>query len=140
MKSHYSGLWLIVAVSLIGFLVISFVDDISVGGWTIKKAPFSENLLAKEDSVDRNSDLFADSLAGKVIEAKTDSVPKSILIFGDSMTLNLALRLAQYAKQNGHTLHSVNWDSSNTKIWADCDTLRHFIREFDVDYVFISLG
>ena len=140
MKSHYSGLWLIVAVSLIDFLVISFVDDISVGGWTIKKAPFSENLLAKEDSVDRNSDLFADSLAGKVIEAKTDSVPKSILIFGDSMTLNLALRLAQYAKQNGHTLHSVNWDSSNTKIWADCDTLRHFIREFDVDYVFISLG
>ena len=140
MKSHYSGLWLIVAVSLIGFLVISFVDDISVGGWTIKKAPFSENLLAKEDSVDRNSDLFADSLAGNVIEAKTDSVPKSILIFGDSMTLNLALRLAQYAKQNGHTLHSVNWDSSNTKIWADCDTLRHFIREFDVDYVFISLG
>ena len=140
MKSHYSGLWLIVAVSLIGFLVISFVDDIPVGGWTIKKAPFSENLLAKEDSVDRNSDLFADSLAGKVIEAKTDSVPKSILIFGDSMTLNLALRLAQYAKQNGHTLHSVNWDSSNTKIWADCDTLRHFIREFDVDYVFISLG
>lgn len=140
MKSHYSGLWLIVAVSLIVFLVISFVDDISVGGWTIKKAPFSENLLAKEDSVDRNSDLFADSLAGKVIEAKTDSVPKSILIFGDSMTLNLALRLAQYAKQNGHTLHSVNWDSSNTKIWADCDTLRHFIRVFDVDYVFISLG
>ncbi len=140
MKSHYSGLWLIVAVSLIGFLVISFVDGISVGGWTIKKAPFSENLLAKEDSVDQNSDLFADSLAGKVIEAKTDSVPKSILIFGDSMTLNLALRLAQYAKQNGHTLHSVNWDSSNTKIWADCDTLRHFIREFDVDYVFISLG
>lgn len=140
MKSHYSGLWLIVAVSLIGFLVISFVDDISVGGWTIKKAPFSENLLAKEDSVGRKSDFCADSLAGKVIEAKTDSVPKSILIFGDSMTLNLALRLAQYAKQNGHTLHSVNWDSSNTKIWADCDTLRHFIREFDVDYVFISLG
>lgn len=140
MKSHYSGLWLIVAVSLIGFLVISFVDDISVGGWTIKKAPFSENLLAKEDSVGRKSDFCADSLAGKVIEAKTDSVPKSILIFGDSMTLNLALRLAQYAKQNGHTLHSVNWDSSNTKIWADCDTLRHFIRVFDVDYVFISLG
>lgn len=140
MKSHYSGLWLIVAVSLIVFLVISFVDDISVGGWTIKKAPFSENLLAKEDSVGRKSDFCADSLAGKVIEAKTDSVPKSILIFGDSMTLNLALRLAQYAKQNGHTLHSVNWDSSNTKIWADCDTLRHFIRVFDVDYVFISLG
>ena len=87
MKSHYSGLWLIVAVSLIVFLVISFVDDISVGGWTIKKAPFSENLLAKEDSVGRNSDFCADSLAGKVIEAKTDSVPKSILIFGDSMTL-----------------------------------------------------
>ena len=37
-------------------------------------------------------------------------------------------------------MHWVNWDSSNTKIWADCDTLRHFIREFDVDYVFISLG
>lgn len=69
-----------------------------------------------------------------------DSASQSLLIIGDSMTLNLAYRLAEYAKQNGHTLHSVNWDSSNTKIWAGCDTLDNFIRRYDVTFVFVSLG
>lgn len=139
MKSHYTGLWLIVALALIIFLIVAFSNDLSIGSWTIKKAPFRDNLLAEElaDSIK------ADSLSSELPSEKqvtTDSVPKSIFIFGDSMTFNLALRLAQYAKQNGHTIHSVNWDSSNTKIWADCDTLEFYLRKYNVDYVFISLG
>ena len=76
----------------------------------------------------------------EINEVVVDSMPKSILLFGDSMTLNLAHRLSKYAKQNGHDLHSINWDSSNTKIWAETDTLSHYLKEFKPDYIFISLG
>lgn len=74
------------------------------------------------------------------MKVATDSLPQSLFIFGDSMTYNLALRLAQYAKQNGHTIHSVNWDSSNTKIWADYDTLANQIARYKPTQIFISLG
>lgn len=50
------------------------------------------------------------------------------------------MRLAQYAKQNGHTIHSVNWDSSNTKIWAEHDTLAYYIEKYHPTQIFISLG
>lgn len=139
MKSPYSGLWIIVALGLVIFLAVAFFDDITIGTWTIKKAPFKDHLLAESMETDT---LTADSVSEYIPtqEIKTDSVAKSILIFGDSMTFNLALRLAQYARQNGHSIHTVNWDSSNTKIWAESDTLTHFIRKFDADFIFVSLG
>lgn len=139
MKSNYTGLWLLISLSLVLILVFSLVDDVSIGDWNIKKAPFKETLFASRDSVKNVTDSVAVSEMEEE-EVKVDSVPKSILVFGDSMTFNIALRLAQYAKQNGHVLHSVNWDSSNTKIWAECDTLKNIIDRYDVDYVFISLG
>ncbi|MDE6295596.1 MAG: hypothetical protein K2M03_05975, partial [Muribaculaceae bacterium] len=77
---------------------------------------------------------------GVQVQVATDSTAQSILLIGDSMTLNLAYRLTQYAKHNGHTFHSVNWDSSNTKIWAESDTLQHFINQYGATYIFISLG
>lgn len=139
MKSPYSGLWLIVALGLIIFLTIAFTDDITIGGWTIKKAPFRDCLIAKPTEKDLPID--GQSVAQDTIQkTETDTVAKSILIFGDSMTYNLALRIAQYARQNGHTIHAVNWDSSNTRIWAESDTLTYFIKEFETDFIFISLG
>lgn len=140
MKSHYTGLWLLVALSLIIFLIISFADDISIGPWTVKKAPFADRLLNEAAAADS---LQSDSVATELPAQKrveTDSTAKSIFIFGDSMTWNLALRLAQYAKQNGHTIHALNWDSSNTKTWSGCDTLVNNLKRYKVDYVFITLG
>lgn len=144
MKSNYIGLWLIITLSLALFLLVAFSDtDLKVRDWTVRKAPFADALLAMPagevmlDSIPGEFGLTADT----VPEVQTtDSVPKSILLIGDSMTFNLALRLAAYAAANGHTLHAVNWDSSNTKIWAESDTLRHFMRLYNVDYVFVSLG
>lgn len=139
MKSNYTGLWLLIALSLIIFLLLSFSDyEFRIGSWSPKKAPFAETLT----SVPLDSIIKADSgvEVEEPIKAETDSLPKSILIFGDSMTYNLALRLAQYAKQNGHQIHAVNWDSSNTRTWAQCDTLTNFIKRYDVDFVFVSLG
>ena len=137
---HYASLWLIVASALAIFIVISFCDDIVLGDWHVKKAPFEDAIFADNDSVSGIADNYPMENDSVAVEMQTDSVPKSILIFGDSMTFNLALRLAQYAKQNGHKIHSVNWDSSNTKIWAESDTLLHFIKSYDADFIFISLG
>lgn len=144
-NSNYIGLWLLLASALTVITLIAFCDDIKIGVWAVKRAPIADILL-KSDSVNNpeNYSLYeeTDSLnyndESTVIE--TDSLPQSILIFGDSMTYNLALRLAQYAKANGHTIHSINWDSSNTKIWAEHDTLNYYINKFSPTQIFISLG
>ncbi len=142
MKSRYFGLWMILSVSLLVFFLISFADDITLGRWNVKKAPFRESLLKAEaaDSVETDSILLGELPEEVVTEAKTDSTPKSIFLFGDSMTFNIAIRMQRYARQNGHQFHAVNWDSSNTKIWAESDSLEKYLRLYKADYVFISLG
>lgn len=142
MKSNYTGVWLLLAIALIVVLAYSFVDDVSLFGHVLKKAPFAENLLeSPSDAADDSLLTLENELVENTpVVAPVDSTPQSILLIGDSMTLNLALRLSQYAKQNGHSFHAVNWDSSNTRTWGNCDTLSHFIKEFDATYVFISLG
>lgn len=139
MKSHYVGLWLLLVVALIVFVGYSFVDgEVSLFGKSLKKAPFADMLL-KEEAADKVDTALLEKEA-EVVVIPTDSSSQTILLIGDSMTFNIALRMAQYAKQNGHTLHAVNWDSSNTKIWAESDTLDYFIRKLDPSIVFISLG
>ncbi len=134
---------MLLSLALIVILVVAFLDDVKIGEWTVKKAPISDCLLKDESNTFLAIEEMEDSvnLEKKQPEIiKTDSLPQSIFIFGDSMTFNLALRLAQYAKQNGHTIHSVNWDSSNTKIWAEHDTLAYYIDKYHPTQIFISLG
>lgn len=147
MKSNYTGVWLLLATSMVIIILIAFSDDITLGKWTVKKAPYREMLLAEIDSPE-NADMSGhDNSEGDVtgdngdqMLAETDTTSHSILLIGDSMTLNLAYRLTQYARQNGHQFHAINWDSSNTRIWAESDTLQHFINKFGATYIFISLG
>lgn len=139
-QNKYTSLWLLLAAALIIVVTIALVDtEIKVGSWTLKKAPIAEYMLKRQ--AQETDSLTVDSVSN-IEEEKivTDSLPQSIFIFGDSMTFNLALRLAQYAKQNGHEIHSVNWDSSNTKIWAEHDTLSYYIAKFRPTQIFISLG
>lgn len=134
---------MLLSLALIVILVVDFVDDIKIGEWTVKKAPVSDYLLKEESGTLISLEESADSINTEDSQPeiiKTDSLPQSLFIFGDSMTFNLALRLAQYAKQNGHTIHSVNWDSSNTKIWAEHDTLAYYIEKYRPTQIFISLG
>jgi len=140
-RFKYTSLWLLLTIALIIVVTVSFSNEIRIGLWTVKKAPIAESLMKEENDkpiVELDSDSVKTEPERQVII--TDSLPQSIFIFGDSMTFNLALRLAQYAKQNGHILHSVNWDSSNTKIWADHDTLSYYIEKFHPTQIFISLG
>ncbi len=144
MKSNYVGLWTLLIASLAIVLLVAFSDDISIGNYTVRKAPFREALLAEKDSASvADSDSIPPLVDGalpaeEVVE--TDSTAQSILLIGDSMTLNLAYRLSKYAKANGHTFHAVNWDSSNTKIWAESDTLDYFMDKYGATFIFVSLG
>lgn len=145
MKSRYIGLWLLLATGLIIFLVISLSDDITIGSYTVKKAPFRDTLL-KDELAEQREAAMTDSLLTAQREeqekmvVRTDSTPQSILLIGDSMTMNLALRLAEYAKANGHSFHAVNWDSSGTVKWAKSTHLAEYVEEYGATYVFISLG
>ncbi len=140
-KKPFLSLWLLITVALAIVLCVAFSDDITIGDYTVKKAPLADLFEDKEAKADS---LAADSIKlvenAKAQSVEVDSTSQSIFIFGDSMTFNLALRLAQYAKQNGHVINSVNWDSSNTKIWADHDTLAFYIKKFRPTHIFISLG
>lgn len=135
----YIGLWLILFLGLAAVVAIAFIDDIKIGELTLKKAPIKDYLLTEVDTataIDSVKNLEAEADG----PAELDTTPQNFLIIGDSMTWNLALRLAEYAEANGHDIHTVNWDSSSTKTWGDCDTLRHFINKFNPSYVFVSLG
>lgn len=145
MKSHYASLWLLMTSALAVIVCAGMADDFSVGSWVPKKAPVAELLTPAIDiaPMERKELAHLDSMLTPVEQpalVPVDSMPKTILLFGDSMTMNLALRLAKYSKQNGHSLHAINWDSSNTKIWAETDTLNYYLNKFKPDYVFISLG
>ena len=57
MFKNYSGLWLLLATALAVIFVVAFSDDIVIGNYTVKKAPFDKTLLASE-----SEDLPVDSL------------------------------------------------------------------------------
>lgn len=84
--------------------------------------------------------------AAETPAAETDTVkrvdrkPHNILLFGDSMILYMNRRLGEYCAGNGHKWHTVVWVSSTIKQWAGCDTLNHFLRKYNPDYVLICLG
>lgn len=142
MKSPYLPLWILLTVSLVIFVSISFAGDIKLGGWQIKKGKFNETLTLNSSMTAVEDTTFAEvNIPEEESElVETDTLPKNIFLFGDSMTLNLALRMEKYAENNGHSFHAVNWDSSNTKLWAETDTLQYYLNKYKPDYIFISLG
>ncbi|MBP3228809.1 MAG: SGNH/GDSL hydrolase family protein [Bacteroidaceae bacterium] len=71
---------------------------------------------------------------------EVDTTAQRILFFGDSMVEGLMGRMDDYAEHNGHQLTSVVWYSSGTRLWAETDTLQHFLNEVRPSYVLICLG
>jgi len=145
MKSKYIGLWLILAISLVLVTVVAFMDDIEVLGFKIKKAPLVENLMGHyrtTEEIQREEKAVRQQASdkNKPQHNDIDTMPQVFLVFGDSMTQNIAIRLAAYSRQNGHEIHTVNWDSSGTRIWSKSDTLTYFINKYHPTYIFVSLG
>ena len=55
-RFKYTPLWLLLSVALSVIVTISFMEDIRIGEWTVKKAPIKEFILQ-----DNKFDLLADS-------------------------------------------------------------------------------
>lgn len=142
MNSNYTGLWLLLSVSFFVVIMFALSTDVTLDDWNVKKAPLREALLAERyvetDIVAEPDSIAVAELAEEV--AVLDTVPKNILLFGDSMTLNLAFRISKYAEQNGHSFHALSWDASNTKLWAEADTLPTYLARFKPDFIMIALG
>ena len=140
MKKDYIGLWLLLAFGLAAITVYSFSEVELDGVWQPKRAPIADKLTFKPKTSSPDS-LFAKSMeSALLLENRVDSTPQIFLLIGDSMTLNLAYRLNDYAEKNGHKAYSVNWDSSNTSKWAKSDRLDEFIKEKQPTIVLVSLG
>ena len=81
-----------------------------------------------------------DAAAGTAEAEPLDTARQRILLFGDSMSQLIALRLSDYANQNGHSLTCVTWNGSGTQKWASTDTLDHYMRSVKPTQVFVCLG
>lgn len=142
MFKQYKGLWALLAVALVAFAAVSFMEEPpTLFGHKLKQAKFAEVLTAEEEAEAVAADTIcrAQKEAAKKA-AEPDTMPKTILFFGDSMLDGLSPRMAAYAKFNGHKLYSVIWYSSTTEVWGTRDKLRSYIAEVKPDYIFVSLG
>ncbi|MDE6332890.1 MAG: SGNH/GDSL hydrolase family protein [Muribaculaceae bacterium] len=146
MKDSYKGLWWILAIAFILFFIVSAADGkVSFFGYTPKPSAMYACLLGGENAAaqpDRPVKVGAVEL--REPEADTvpaiDTVPKTILFFGDSMLEGLSPRLAAYCQASGHTLYTVIWYSSTSERWGSSSRLSDYIRRIRPDYIFISLG
>lgn len=143
-KKSYLYLWLLLAVALIIMIVISFADEVRVGKLSLQKAPFKEVLTGQTppgvSGPGAAAYLPMDTSFMAPPENRTDTTVKSVLIFGDSMTILVANRMAAYGKQNGYDVTSVTWDGSSSVGWSGCDTLDNFIKRVKPDFIMVTLG
>lgn len=86
------------------------------------------------------AELAEEEKADSMIKKPVDTAAQRVLIFGDSMSEYLGLRLAGYANKNGHKLTCITWVSSGPRNWAATDTLQHYIQRIKPTHVFVCLG
>jgi hypothetical protein len=144
MKNPYISLWLLLASAFAFFTVLSSGDTIEIGDIELAKPDIVEELT--KTAVTEPADTEKPVADAKVQEVEIenesvmDTLPKKILLFGDSMLEGLSPRLAAYAEHNGHNLYSVIWYSSTSKVWGTSTKLKEYISKFKPDFIFVSLG
>lgn len=146
MKRDYFALWAILAAAFAIFLCVSALgDDVKVGAVTIKRSTMADALMRTPES--GNPEMPADpaeqplQTAADTVAAISDTLPKTVMIVGDSMLEGLSPRLAAYCEASGHTLYTVIWYSSTTKEWGgDKHRLESYMQRYKPDFIFISLG
>lgn len=131
------------AVALAVVCAFSFFDSLRIGNYEFARGTFPEVIFATEQEPMELYDGqgFPISEEGeRVVLAETDSTVSSVLIFGDSMTVLVANRLAAYGEKNGYAVTSVTWDGSSTVAWSSCDTLDNVIAHAKPDFIVVTLG
>lgn len=147
MKDSYKGTWMVLAVAFVLLFVVSAADGkISIFGYQPKSSGMYTRLLGHSDmnSSAPEQVKIEPAEVEKPREAderpQLDTLPKTILFFGDSMLEGLSPRLAAYCKASGHRLYTVIWYSSTSERWGSSPRLSEYIQRLKPDYIFISLG
>lgn len=124
----------LLAIAIGGLLAYAFIPE-----------QVAENIPLKQIGMDvltgkSEAELAEEEKADSMIKEPVDTAAQRVLIFGDSMSEYLGLRLADYANKNGHKLTCITWVSSGTRNWAATDTLQHYIQRIKPTHVFVCLG
>ena len=135
------SLWIMVALSLMIVLAISLTEDFHIGKYRPTRATFRETLLATPlqqtpDTV--TTDTILPVAVDTLVEP--DTTIRKVLIFGDSMTHNLAMSIARYGSRNNYKVTSVTWESSSILAWGTDPKLSEYLAEVKPDFVIVSLG
>lgn len=122
------------------------------GEWGLEKVDFSDvevwlDSFEQQEKAEAPLPVEAPPVAADTLSAVSepvapaplDTTPQRILFIGDSMLEGLSRRMCDYAMHNGHELTSVVWYSSTSQVWAECDTLEHFIRTASPTFVAVCL-
>lgn len=142
---NYRGLWLLLAVAFVIFAAISAFGPLSLFDHELKSSKIWSTLTAKAKTTTAPAVPDIETVEEVTIpeepkRPEIDTVPKTILFFGDSMLDGLYPRLAAYADENGHTLYAVIWYSSTSEVWGKSTKLKEYIDRLHPDYIFVSLG
>ena len=135
------SLWILITLTMVIFIGLSFSRDIKIGDYILTKARFPE-MLQKEDSNEEEIVVLPDTIEINEKEnlIEPDTTVHNLLIFGDSMTHNLAMSIAKYGKKNNYKVTGVTWESSSIKGWSNSGKIREYLDSVKPDFVIISLG
>lgn len=136
------ALWILITITMAIFIGISFSDDINIGDYTLTKARFPETLVKQPEKVEIPiEDSITDSIPMiEEPEVKTDTTVHKVLIFGDSMTHNLAINIARYGTKNNYKVTGVTWESSSMPGWEKSGKIKKYMEMVKPDFVIIALG
>lgn len=150
MKKNYKGIWTLLAVAFAIVFGLSAIDaeEIQLGPVKLKSSRmFTRVLGSRYENAPpappppvTAADIKPVKRDTAAAQQQPDTMPKTILFFGDSMLEGLSPRLAAYCQASGHKLYTVIWYSSTSERWGQSDKLVHYMRTVKPDYVFISLG
>ena len=146
MKASYKGTWWLLATAFLLLFAVSAADGrISFFGYEPKASDMYTRLLGsrQEQPTAGPETKVVPAELQELREEKRpelDTLPKTILLFGDSMLEGLSPRLAAYCRASGHRLYTVIWYSSTSERWGSTDRLRRYIDKLRPDYIFVSLG
>lgn len=140
MKRHYAELWLLLLTAFVVFLLGAVIGMPEIAGHTFRSADITPLLSAKE--TDAQTSVRRDTVPAVLDETAEpcDTASHTILFIGDSMLEGLGPRLAAYAEENGHSIHTVIWYGSTTERWGSTDRLRSYIEKVEPTFIFICLG
>lgn len=138
--SNYKGLWLVLVVAFVFFAILSMCDSITLFDHEMKSSKIWSTLTESHESEQATAAQVEKEDVKPTFPVPVDTVPKTIMIFGDSMLDGLTPRLAAYAKENGHELYEVVWYSSSTEAWGKTDKLKNYVDSLKPDFIFVALG